>query len=122
VLVVDDNLDAADTLRALLAARGHQVRAVYDGETALAAAAEIQPQLVLLDLGMPGLDGYETAQRLRHAHATPPVLVAVTGWGQRADRRRVRAAGFDHHLVKPADLGALQAILDQVAAARAPSR
>jgi PAS domain S-box-containing protein len=114
VLIADDNRDAADALCELLAALGHRAQAVYGGEEALAACAETAPQVAFLDLGMPGVDGYETARRLRAGDA-PPVLVALTGWGQAEDRRRSREAGFDHHLVKPADLTALRELLDAIA-------
>jgi PAS domain S-box-containing protein len=114
VLIADDNRDAADALCDLLAALGHRALAVYGGEEALAACAEAAPQVAFLDLGMPGVDGYEAARRLR-AGDEPPVLVALTGWGQAEDRRRTREAGFDHHLVKPADLAALRELLDAIA-------
>ncbi|HEX6202987.1 MAG TPA: PAS domain S-box protein [Thermoanaerobaculia bacterium] len=115
VLIADDNRDAADALRELLEVLGHRARAVYGGEEAIAAAAELDPQVVLLDLGMPGVDGYETARRLRERGEgrRTPVLVALTGWGQEEDRRRTREAGFDHHLVKPADLQDLRRLLDE---------
>ncbi len=112
ILIVDDNQDAADALRELLALLGHEARAAYDGASALAAVAEQRPQVVLLDLGMPGLDGYETARLLRRTSWGAEVtLVALTGWGQKGDRERTREAGFDHHLVKPAGLPELQALL-----------
>src|SRR5262249_26231253 len=112
VLVVDDNRDAADSLAMLLKLKGHHVRLAYDGPAALVAATEFGPDLVLLDLGMPGMDGYEVARRLRQ---TPGVesctLAALTGWGQEEDRRRTRAVGFDRHLVKPVDSAELSALL-----------
>ena len=111
VLVVDDNRDSADSLTQLLATLGHDVRTVYNGESAIAEAGRFHPNVVLLDLGMPGLDGLETARRLRAAHPDEAMfLVAVTGWGQDRDRHQTRAAGFDAHLVKPVahvELGAL---------------
>ena len=111
VLVVDDNRDSADSLALLLTTLGHDVRAVYDGESAIGEAGRFRPHVVLLDLGMPGLDGLETARRLRAAHPGEAMfLVAVTGWGQDRDRQQTRAAGFDAHLVKPVahvELGAL---------------
>ena len=113
VLVVDDNHDAADSLGMLLEFLGAEVKIVHDGRAALEAMNTFNPSAVLLDLGMPGMNGLEVARRMREdpkfRHTT---LVAVTGWGQREDRRRTHEAGFDHHLVKPADLGALQAILN----------
>jgi CheY-like chemotaxis protein/two-component sensor histidine kinase len=112
VLVVDDNADAADSLAMLLRLGGHDVRVAYDGPAALAAAREFGPQVAFLDIGMPGMDGYEVARRLQaEAAARRPVLVALTGWGQAEDRRRTTEAGFDLHLVKPADLADVNAIL-----------
>jgi signal transduction histidine kinase/DNA-binding response OmpR family regulator len=112
VLVVDDNLDAADTLASLLERDGHQVRQAHDGLKALEMAGAFRPDAVVLDLGLPGLDGYEVAKRIRAARdGFDPVLVAVSGYGRDEDRRRTRQAGFDHHLVKPADLGALRSAL-----------
>jgi CheY-like chemotaxis protein len=112
VLVVDDNIDAAMSLAMLLRIWGHQVRTADDGPAALDAAAEFQPDAVLLDIGLPGMDGYEVAQRLRQQPSTMQVLlIAVTGYGQDADRRRSREAGFDHHLVKPVDPETLRPLL-----------
>jgi CheY-like chemotaxis protein len=112
VLVVDDNVDAADSLGLLLRLSGQETRMAYDGPTALLVAEAFRPQLVLLDIGMPGMDGYEVARRLRGLPVLEGVvLVAVTGWGQEEDRLRSRAAGFDDHLVKPADPVALQHLL-----------
>jgi CheY-like chemotaxis protein/two-component sensor histidine kinase len=112
VLVVDDNRDAADSLTMLLRSKGHDVRVAYDGPAALAAAGAFGPDLVLLDLGMPGMDGYEVARRLRGMPAfAGRVIAALTGWGQEADRRRTREAGFDHHLVKPVDPAELETLL-----------
>jgi CheY-like chemotaxis protein len=116
VLVVDDNVDAADTLAMLLRVGDHEVRIVHDGLSALDAARAYRPQVVLLDIGLPGLNGYEVAQRLRSDPITKDVLlVAVSGYGQDEDRRRSRQAGFDHHLVKPVDLIALQRIMPSAA-------
>jgi PAS domain S-box-containing protein len=112
ILVVDDNRDAAATLGKLLRRLGHQVHTACDGEEAIAAVAALRPDLVLLDIGLPGLDGYEVARQIRQqpgGHGI--VLVALTGWGQEDDRRRSREAGFDHHLVKPIDLDALLELL-----------
>ncbi len=112
VLVVDDNHDAADSLGMLLQFLGAEVKVVHDGYAALEAMKSFAPAVVLLDLGMPGMNGLEVARRMREDPATSgTTLVALTGWGQREDRRRTAEAGFDHHLVKPADLGALQSIL-----------
>jgi PAS domain S-box-containing protein len=115
VLVVDDNKDAADSLMLLIRVLGHEAHVVYDGEAALVAAAELRPDLVLLDLGMPGLDGYETAQRLRRQPwGRTLCLAALTGWGQESDRARTHEAGFDRHLVKPTGRAELEALLDEV--------
>jgi PAS domain S-box-containing protein len=112
VLVVDDNRDGADSLAQLLQAHGHDVRTAYDGASAIAEVARFHPQAVLLDLGMPGLDGLETARRLRASQSADPLLlVAVTGWGQARDRSKTRDAGFDGHLVKPVDLADLDALM-----------
>ena len=112
VLVVDDNIDAAETLAMLLGMIGADVHVTHDGPAALAAFATSPPELVLLDIGMPGMDGYEVARRLRALDPEHRVsIVALTGWGQNEDRRLAREAGFDHHLVKPANLDALRAIL-----------
>jgi len=112
ILVVDDNRDSAESLGMLLSLLGAEVRLAHDGPEALAAFACYLPQFVLLDIGMPGMDGYEVARRLRESPQEPrAALVALTGWGQDEDRRRAREAGFDHHLVKPADLEALQSII-----------
>jgi CheY-like chemotaxis protein len=102
VLVVDDNTDAADSLAALLSLQGHQTRVAHDGASALALAQREPPDVVFLDLGMSGMDGYEVARRLRSHEATRDILlVALTGWGQEQDRRRTVGAGFDRHFVKP---------------------
>ncbi len=104
VLVVDDNADAADAAAMLLEHEGYEVRVVYDGANALRAAAEFRPDITLLDLGMPMMDGYEVCRRLRgQPWATRARIVAVTGWGQGDDRRRTAEGGFDQHLVKPVD-------------------
>jgi PAS domain S-box-containing protein len=102
VLVVDDNRDSADTLAKLLELAGHTVRTAYDGAQALHVAAELRPEIVLLDLGMPGIDGYEVCRRIRgEPWGREMFLIALTGWGQESDRRRTAEAGFDVHLVKP---------------------
>ncbi len=110
--VVDDNADAADSLGALLQMLGADVRVAHDGKAALETFADFRPAAVLLDLGMPGMDGYEVARRIRALKdADGTVLIALTGWGQDTDRHRSSAAGFQHHLVKPADIAALQTLL-----------
>ncbi|HEY9422165.1 MAG TPA: PAS domain S-box protein [Thermoanaerobaculia bacterium] len=104
ILIVDDNSDATQTLHALLELWGHEVRSAQDGPAALAAAAELQPEIVFLDLGLPGMSGFEVAPALRSMPGLRGVMiVAVTGYGQEEDRRRTREAGFDRHLVKPVD-------------------
>jgi CheY-like chemotaxis protein len=115
VLVVDDNRDAAVSLAMLLRALGNEVQTANDGITALEAIRSFQPSLVLLDLGMPGMSGYEVAERARAMpEAKGATLVALTGWGQADDRQRTKDAGFDQHLVKPVELQTLQALLSQV--------
>ena len=112
VLVVDDNRDAADSLGMLLESMGAEVKIVHDGESALRVLDSFRPTSVLLDIGMPRMDGYEVARRIRQEPAFGILkLVALTGWGQPEDRRRARAAGFDDHLVKPIDIDALQALI-----------
>ncbi|PVY77252.1 hypothetical protein C7414_108192 [Cupriavidus alkaliphilus] len=115
ILVVDDNVDALEAMTMALQAMGHTVVTAPDGPSALARAIDARPDLVLLDLGMPAMDGFETVRRLR---ALPELrgarLVALTGFGQPEDRRRALAAGFDQHLVKPADLDALTRLLDEL--------
>ena len=118
VLVVDDNADAAGMLAALIDVVGHGSTVAHSGAEALAQAAALQPRVIFLDIGMPGMNGYQVAQALRAMDFTvPPVLVALTGWGDARDRERTRAAGFDHHLVKPTDLDTVEALLEQVARA-----
>ena len=104
ILVVDDNIDAADSLEVLLSLDGFEVTTAYDGNAAVAAAERTHPDVVVMDIGMPGINGYEAARRIRQLPpAKDMMLIALTGWGQAADRERVRQAGFDHHLVKPVD-------------------
>ncbi|MFK3737157.1 PAS domain-containing hybrid sensor histidine kinase/response regulator [Massilia sp. TN1-12] len=112
ILVVDDNRDAADTLGLLLEADGAEVRIAYDGRSALSTADNFLPHSVLLDIGMPGMDGYEVARRLRQdARFAALRIIALTGWGQDADRRQTRNRGFSHHLTKPVTLEDLHLIL-----------
>jgi CheY-like chemotaxis protein len=122
VLVVDDNVDAAESLGSLLEIEGHEIRIAHDGDTALRVAAEFQPRVVFLDIGMPGKDGYQVAREMRAGEATrDAILVALTGWGAQEDRARSRSAGFDHHLTKPASLAAVEALLKEIAAREAQS-
>jgi len=115
VLVVDDNIDAATTLGDLLRAQGHEVWVVHDGLAALSVAGEHRPEIVFLDIGLPGMDGYEVARCLRAASPHPATLVALTGYGQEADRRRAAEAGFTQHLIKPAQPDAVLGVLKAAA-------
>jgi signal transduction histidine kinase len=113
VLIVDDNRDAADSLGALLKVLGAEVRVVHSGPSALETLEGFKPELVFLDIGMPEMDGYEVARRIRGRDEWRDLrLVALTGWGQERDRKLSKAAGFDHHLIKPADVGTLQSVLN----------
>ncbi len=112
VLVVDDNRDAADTLSALLDLLGHNAQVANDGRAALDAMQDFRPQVVFLDIGMPGMNGYEVAEAIRNDRRfDQPLLVALTGWGGEDDRQRTSAAGFDLHLTKPVDLGEIEKML-----------
>jgi CheY-like chemotaxis protein len=115
VLIVDDNEDAATALELLLEEAGHSVRAAHTGPAGLAAALEFLPDVMLLDIGLPELDGFEVAKRIRQQAALHNiVLVAMTGYGLEKERQRSQEAGFDHHLVKPVDFGTLEQILAAV--------
>jgi CheY-like chemotaxis protein len=118
ILIVDDNDDAADLLSLMLEHAGHVTTVAHDGPSALELAPVCDPQIVFLDIGLPGMSGYEVARQLRldprFSHTT---LVALTGWGTREDKRRAVAAGFDFHLTKPIDARALQSTLDRMGAA-----
>jgi len=106
VLIVDDNVDLAMTLGMLVRASGHEIRIVHDGMAVLEAALNHRPHVVLLDIGLPGLNGFEVAKQLRQQpEFQKALLVAMTGYGQESDRQRSHEAGFDHHLVKPANFG-----------------
>ena len=107
VLIIDDNADAAAMLALFIRAMGGETAIAHDGESGLRAAAEFAPDVILLDIGMPGVDGYETCRRLRRQMGTGVMIVAVTGWGQERDRAHAREAGFDAHLIKPSDPEAL---------------
>ena len=114
ILVADDNRDAANALALLLRLAGHDVRVAHDGHGALAVAQEFEPHCAVLDIGMPDLNGYEVARRLRQsANGKKVRLIALTGWGQDEDKRRAHEAGFDHHLTKPVDRERLDALLAQ---------
>jgi signal transduction histidine kinase len=111
ILVVDDNVDAADTLEALLSIEGFSVAVAYDGEAAVEAVRRDRPEVVLMDIGMPRMDGYEAARRIREETAGVR-LIALTGWGQALDRQKAEAAGFNSHFVKPVDLDQLLTTLN----------
>jgi CheY-like chemotaxis protein len=115
VLVVDDNVDTVLGFSMLLKASGHDVRTAHDGLSAVETAIAYRPDVVLLDIGLPGLNGYEVARRLRqHPNLKNTVLIALTGYGQDTDRQASKQAGFDHHLVKPARFDQLNKILATV--------
>lgn len=122
ILIADDNVDLTVSLSALLSSHGHQIEVVHDGEAAVRAARAQVPDVALLDIGMPGLDGHQVAQALRADAATQGIhLVAITGWGRDADREAARRAGFDQHLIKPVNPDQLLSLLDEVPPAlRAP--
>jgi CheY-like chemotaxis protein len=119
---VDDNRDAADSLCILLASLGVDAHCAYAGEEALRRLPQLRPDAVVLDIGMPGMDGNEVARAIRaEAHHDGVRLIALTGWGQEGDRERTRASGFDHHLTKPVDLAALQRLLLECVRAGQPT-
>ena len=112
IVVADDNRDAADSLSLLLRMIGHDVWTVYDGPSPLDTAIECKPHVVLHDIGLPGMNGYEVARRLREHESTKhALLVAVTGYANQENQERSRNAGFDHHLIKPVDFNALEQLL-----------
>jgi CheY-like chemotaxis protein len=114
VLVADDNRDAGETLAMLLRLDGHEVHVATDGLQAVEMFAQVQPDVVILDIGMPGLSGHEVAQRIREQGSERAVtLIAVTGWGQKADKDRATASGFDHHFTKPVEPAVLSALLQK---------
>lgn len=115
LLVVDDNKDAAESMSMLLEMWGHEVVFAYDGPSALETAQRWQPEAIFLDIGLPGMDGYEVAERMREMpQAKDAVLIAITGYGQEDDRARSRRAGIDHHLVKPVAPDALHSLIDSL--------
>jgi CheY-like chemotaxis protein len=112
VLIADDHKDTADSMATLLRLDGYEVHVARDGIDAVDMAARVQPEIVLLDLGMPRIDGWETARRIREMPwAADAILIAITGWGQPLDRERSRNAGFTHHLVKPVDTDTLRSLI-----------
>ena len=110
ILIVDDNIDAADLLEVILRMDGHEVRSAADGQTAIQIASEFQPEVCLLDIGLPDLDGYEVARQIRSQIPTA-LIIAISGWGRVEDRRRSQAAGFNHHFVKPVKVRDLQKLI-----------
>jgi two-component system CheB/CheR fusion protein len=113
ILVIEDNRDAADSLRLLLEFYGYEATVAYSGHDGVRAAEQFEPDVVLCDIGLPGMDGYGVARKLRDNPATAKArLIAVTAYGQDGDRRRSQEAGFEHHLVKPVDLNALRRVLN----------
>ena len=112
VLVVDDNRDAADALTILLRIWGHDVETATSGAEAIRLAEQANPEIILMDLGMPIMNGYEAAQRILERPGRAQImLIALTGWGQEADRHRTQAAGFQHHLTKPVNVEQLQKLI-----------
>ena len=111
ILVVDDSVDSAETLGELLKIWGHDVRLAHDGPSALSAAREYKPEVILLDIGLPGMDGFAVATELRKEGIGGRMLVALTGYGEQQDRDRTHKVGFDHHLVKPIDPDTLQKLI-----------
>ena len=115
VLVVDDDRDTAETMACLLRAYGHEALVAFDGPRAIEAARRHRPGYVLLDIGLPGMDGYQLASRLRAEAPGPMVLIAITGYGREEERRLGRSAGFDHYFIKPLDPDGLNTLLATLA-------
>ena len=121
ILVVDDNRDSATSWATLLNLLGHNTCAAYDGLEAVKASAKFHPEIILLEIGLPKMNGYEACRMIRQQSTGENiVIVALTGWGQEEDRRKSRSAGFDRHLVKPVDFQSLLKLLADVQSARAP--
>ena len=119
VLIADDNRDGAESLAMVMTVFGCEVRTAYDGASAVRTAESFKPEVIFLDLGMPGMDGFEAARRIRSLPGgSSIVLIALTGWGQERDRQRTAEAGFDAHLVKPVDPLSMRSFLDQLPVAR----
>jgi len=112
VLVVDDNVDAAQSLAILLKMSGHEVMTVHSGSAALETALQTQPSVVLMDIGLPGMDGYEVCRRIRESGLPDTRIIAISGYGQDRDRNRAKDAGFDSHMTKPVDFAELSRILE----------
>jgi CheY-like chemotaxis protein len=114
ILIAEDNPDVASSMKQLLEGLGYKAHVVNDGESAIKAVGEFQPQVILMDIGLPNLSGYGAARRIRAENPGMPMrIIALTGLGHKVDRLRSAEAGIDHHMVKPPDLAALQKILDQ---------
>jgi two-component system OmpR family response regulator len=112
VLLVDDSVDAAEAMSMLLETLGHEVRTLHDGPSALAAVDEFAPEVVILDIGLPGMDGFEIAREMRLRPVTKAALmIALTGYGGESDRQKSRDAGFDYHLVKPVSFTAIEDVI-----------
>jgi CheY-like chemotaxis protein len=114
--VVDDNEDMLEIMKDALEVLGHSVRTAHDGPSALEAAEAFEPDIALVDIGLPVMDGYELAKHLRQMKQPPRHLVAVTGYGQDADKQRSTAAGFERHLIKPVDLGTVTQVVNELSA------
>jgi CheY-like chemotaxis protein len=115
VLVVDDNRDSAEMLQVLLTMLGHRVAVAHTGRGAIDQVVNTNPQVVLLDIGLPDMSGYEVAREIRSSDASPVRLIALTGWGQEEVARQAADAGFDQHLTKPADPAVLERLLNEIA-------
>lgn len=123
IMVIDDNMDAADSFSMLLQIIGHETRVEHSGTAALAAVEQWTPDVVFLDIGLPGMNGYEVLSRLRERPAlSGTAVVAITGWGSPEDRRRAEAAGFAAHLTKPADMADVERLLATLAAGHEAAR
>jgi len=123
VLIVDDKHDAASSLAMLVQKLGNEVFVAHDGLKAVELAGKLRPDVVLMDIGMPQLNGYEAARQMREqpwAHRL--VLIALTGWGQEEDKQRAQEAGFDHHLIKPLDIASLKMLLAQITGRKEPAK
>lgn len=115
ILIADDNRDWTDSLAGILRAKGYRVHTAYDGREALEAASRVLPDVVLLDIGMPKLTGYELARIFsRRPGTSRPVLIAITAWGRESDQLRAQISGFDHHFTKPVDPAAIVALLERL--------
>ena len=119
ILIVDDNRDGADSLALMLKVMGNETHTAYDGDEAVSAAEKFRPDVILLDIGLPKLNGHEACRRIRRSEAGKKmVIIAQTGWGQEDDRARTHEAGFDHHLVKPVNPKELEGMLKEISEKR----